>query len=167
MIKIDVEGLEDAVYRLRQFEPELYKQMQADIKSEPGVQEVITGIKSRVPVVSPLSGMVHNGRTRYETPKVRVASKVSARLSRAGERSLVKIEAVSPSDAVGFEIIDIVGRGQNANTPKARGMLSKLPGSASRYVWKGFEERRESINKAVVAIIARYSEKVNIKLKVN
>jgi hypothetical protein len=166
LLKIDVEGIQDTVHELRKFEPELYKQFQKDLKNEPGVQEVITAIKSRVPVVSPLSGMEHSGRTRFEKPKVRVSLRPSVRLNFSNQRSLLKIEAVSPSNAVGFEILDIVGRGPNSGTAKARGMLSKLTVPASRYVWRGFEERREAINKAVVSVIDRYAKMVNVKLRI-
>lgn len=173
MLKIDIVGLENTIYQLKKFEPELYSQMTKEIKTEPGLLEVVSGIKARIPTVSPLQGnefgyggMVHNGRTSYAVPKVGISSKPSVRLNMAQQRSLVKIEVTSPPNAVGFEIIDLVGRGKNANTRKARGMTGKLLGSPSRYVWKGFEERREGINRAVIAIIQRYSTKVNVKLKV-
>lgn len=173
MLKIDVVGLENTVYELKKFEPELYKQMQKDIKTEPGLQEAVSAIKSRIPTISPLQGnefgyggMIHNGRTSYAKPTVSVSSKPSMRLSMAQQRSLVKIEVKTPATGVGFEIIDLVGRGKNANSRRARAMQDKLGGSPSRYVWKGFEERREGINKAVVAIIQRYSNKTNAKLRI-
>jgi hypothetical protein len=45
-------------------------------------------------------------------------------------------------------------------------MLEKLNGKASRYVWAGYERRKEGVSKAVLAIIERYSNKTNVKLKV-
>jgi hypothetical protein len=46
-------------------------------------------------------------------------------------------------------------------------MLSKLEGQASRYVWKGYEKRKDGVSKAVLAIIERYSNKANVRLKAN
>jgi hypothetical protein len=166
MLKISAEGVQETVTQLRKFEPELYKQMQRDIKSEPGLQEAMSGIRNNIPAITPLSGMNHNGRTSYQGARVKPASTPSARLDRGSQRTIVRIDTVSPSNGIGFEIIDMVGRGRNANSAKARGMQSRLGGSPSRYVWKGFEQRREGINKAIVAIIERYSDKVNTKLRI-
>jgi hypothetical protein len=174
MIRVDVEGLGATVRELKKFEPELFSQMRKEIINEPGVASVISAIKSKVPTISPLlgnqlgqGGMVHNGRTRYAIPKIRTYLRPSVRLGRGGtERSLIGFEAVSPSNAVGFEILDLVGRGPDANSRNAQGMLKKLKGEASRYVWKGYESRKEGVSAAVLAIINRYSNKTNTKLKV-
>jgi len=167
MLKIDIDGLGATINELKKFEPELFKQMKKDIINEPGVATVISEIKSNVPPVSPLRGMIHNGRTRYAFPKVRIFQKPSAKIGRGGtERSLISFEAISPGDAVGFEILDLVGSGPDANSRNARGMLSKLEGKASRYVWKGYEKRKDGVSQAVLAIIERYTNKTNVKLKV-
>jgi hypothetical protein len=163
--KIDVEGVQDTIKILRQFEPELYKQLIKDIKNEPGMNAALSGIRSRVPSVSPLR-MNHNGRTSYKVPKVSTSVTPSRRLDIANERSIVTIQTVSPKNGVGFEIIDMVGRGRNAGSRKAQGMRKKLGGAPSRYVWKGFEERREGVTRAVISILDKYSETINIKLKV-
>jgi hypothetical protein len=171
--KIEVEGVQDTIKILRQFEPELYKQLVKDIKNEPGLNFAMSGIRSRVPSVSPLQGnqfgyggMNHGGRTRYKVPKVSTSVTPSRRLDFANQRSIVTIQVVSPKNGVGFEIIDMVGRGKNANSRKAQGMKRKLVGNPSRYVWKGFEERREGVTRAVISILDKYSETINIKLKV-
>ena len=133
----------------------------------------LSAIRSRIPSVSPLQGnqfgyggMNHSGRTSYKIPKVSVSATPSKRLDFANQRSIVTIQVRSPKNGVGFEIIDMVGRGKDANTSKAQGMKKKLGGSPSRYVWKGFEQRREAITKAVVNILDRYAKIVNVKLKV-
>jgi hypothetical protein len=170
--KIDIEGVQDTIKILREFEPDLYKQLIKDIKNEPGMNAALSAIRSRVPSVSPLQGnqfgggMNHGGRTSYKVPKVSTSVTPSRRLDIANERSIVTIQVVSPKNGVGFEIIDMVGRGKNANTRKAQGMKSKLGGNPSRYVWKGFEERREGITRAVVSILDKYAQIVNVKLKV-
>jgi hypothetical protein len=171
--KIDIEGIQETVFILKKSEPELLKKMSAEIKAEPGLNEAMSGIRSRIPTVSPLQGnqfgyggMNHNGRTSYGGARVSPSFKPSVRLDRGNQRSLVTIVTAPPKGSVGFEIIDLVGRGKNANSRQAQGMTRKLSGSPSRYVWKGFEERQEGIVKAVTAIIGRYAQMVNVKLRI-
>jgi hypothetical protein len=45
-------------------------------------------------------------------------------------------------------------------------MREKLGGSPSRYVYKGFEEKRDGIVDGVNAILKRYADKVNVKLRI-
>ena len=170
---VEIEGVQRVVYILKNAEPELLKQMSAEIKSEPGLNEVMSGIRSRIPTVSPLQGgefgyggMLHNGRTSYKGAKVSPSFKPSVRLDRGHQRSLVTIVTAPPKNGVGFEIIDIVGRGARGNSARAQGMKEKLSGTPSRYVWKGFEERKEGIQKAVVAIVDRYAQMLNVKLRI-
>lgn len=164
--KIDVEGVQQTVRLLRQVEPELYKKLLAEIKNEPGVTSAVQGIKSNIPSVSPLSGMNHNGRTAYTGARASSNFRPSNRLTRANERSILTIGATPAGGGIGFEIADIVGRGNRGNSAKAQGMKRGLGGSPSRYVWKGFEQRREGVTRAVVSIIDKYSKIVNVKLKV-
>jgi hypothetical protein len=166
MLRIDAEGVQETVTQLRKFEPELYKQMQREIKSEPGLQEAMSGIRNNIPAITPLSGMMHSGRTSYQGATVKVASRPSARLDRGSQRTIVRIDTVAPSSGAGLVIADMVGRGRNAGSAKAQGMIKGLGGSPSRYVWKGFEERKEGINRAITRIISRYSEQVNTKLRI-
>jgi hypothetical protein len=60
----------------------------------------------------------------------------------------------------------MVGRGANANTPKAIGMRKKLGGTPSRYVWKSFESKKEGVTLAINNILRKYADKVNVKLRV-
>ena len=167
MLRVDVEGIGATVTELKKFEPKLFAQMRKEIITEPGVASVLSSIQSKVPPVSPLFGMLHNGRTRYAIPKIRTYIRPSAKLGRGGtERSLIGFEAVSPGDAVGFEILDLVGSGPDANSRNARGMLKKVKGKASRYVWKGYEAKKEGVSAAVLAIVKRYIDKTNVKLRV-
>jgi hypothetical protein len=167
MLRVDVEGIGATVNELKKFEPKLFAQIRKEIITEPGVASVLSSIESKVPKVSPLFGMLHNGRTRYVIPKIRTYVRPSAKLGRGGtERSLIGFEAISPDNAAGFEILDLVGSGPDANSRNARGMLSKLSGKASRYVWKGYEAKKEGVSAAVLAIIKRYTTKTNVKLKV-
>jgi hypothetical protein len=172
-IAFDVQGVQDTVALLRKVEPEALVAMRKEIQTQPELTAAVSAIKSRIPPVSPLQGnefgyggMVHNGRTSYRPPTVKVKTPFNTRMRGRNEKSIVVIDTVSPQGAVGFEIIDMVGRGPKGNSARAEGMKSKLPGSASRYVWKGFEERAKGIEKGLTEILQRYGNKVNVKLRV-
>lgn len=173
-LSIDVEGVQEALYVLgKANDGDLIKKMREEIKNEPGLQSAMAGITSRIPTVSPLQGnefgyggMIHNGRTSYKGATVKPL--VTTSVSRLGSRGFSRIVTIStspPKSGVGFEIIDMVGRGAKGNSPKAEGMKRKLGGSPSRYVWKGFEARQEGVSRAITAIINRYAALVNVKLR--
>jgi hypothetical protein len=109
--------------------------------------------------------MLHNGRTSYKVPAVKVRTPLNTRLRGRAEKPIVSIDTISPANGVGFEIIDMVGSGRRGNTRQAEGMKEKLAGSPSRYVWKNFESRVAGIQKGLDDILKRYAAKVNVKLR--
>ena len=171
--KIDVEGIEQTLAILKKAEPQLLTKLRSEIKNEPGLLSAMSGIKSAIPTVSPLQGnefgyggMIHNGRTSYKGATVKpLVTTSTSRLAARGYSRLVTISTVPPSEGVGFEIIDLVGRGSKGNTAKAEGMKKKLGSSPSRYVWKGFESRQEGVTVAVRSILEKYADIVNAKLR--
>jgi hypothetical protein len=164
-IKIDVEGVQETVRLLRRVEPELYKKLISEVKKEPGVASAVSGIRSQIPTVTPLSGMAHNGRTAYTGARASSNFKPSNRLDRGSQRAILTVGAASSGGGAGFEIADMVGRGPKGNSPKAQGMKRGLGGSPSRYVWKGFEKRKQGVEQAVFSIIQKYAAIVNVKLR--
>jgi hypothetical protein len=80
--------------------------------------------------------------------------------------SIITINTTSPKDAIGFQIIDLVGKGNRGSTPKANAMKSKLGGSASRYVWKSIEGKEPGMRRAALNIINDYANKANVRLKI-
>lgn len=163
---VKITGIKETVSELKKLDPELLKQMRKDIKNEAALVDAVSAIKSAVPAVSPLSGMMHNGRTGYGRPRVNTSFKPSVRLDIAKQRSIITINTTPPKDAIGFQIIDMVGKGARANSPKARGMASELGGQPSRYVWKAVEGKEDNLAKGVLNIIEDYSAKANVRLKV-
>lgn len=173
-IVFDVQGVQDTVALLRRVEPDSLKAMRKEILNEPGLNAALSGIRSQVPQISPLQGreeskqrggMLHNGRTGYQVPIVKARSPLNTSLRGRKQKTIVSIDTVSPNNAVGFEIIDMVGRGQKGNTRQAEGMKKKLLGSPSRYVWKNFEQRVPGIEQGLTNILQRYAGKVNVKLR--
>jgi hypothetical protein len=166
MQSIKATGVKETIAELKKLDPELLKQMRKDIKNEPGLSNAVSAIKGKIPPISPLSGMVHNGRTSYKRARVSTSFTPSVRLDRVNQRSIVTINTTPPKDGIGFQIIDMVGKGNRRGSKKALGMQSGLTGRPSRYVWKAIEGKETSLSGAVVNIINRYSEKVNIRLRI-
>ena len=171
--KIDVEGVQETLAILKKAQPELLAKLRKEIKNEPGLLAAMSGIKSAIPAVSPLQGnefgyggMNHNGRTSYKGAVVKpLVTTSTSRLASRGYSRLVTISTAPPSDGVGFEIIDLVGRGKKARSRQAQGMMKKLSGSPSRYVWKSFEAKEEGVSVAVRSILERYAAIVNVRLR--
>lgn len=163
---IKATGIKETIAELKKLDPELLKQLRKDIKNEPGIVNAISAIKSKAPAISPLKGMLHNGRTGYAKPRVSTSFRPGVRLDRTKERSLVTINTVSPSNAIGFQILDLVGTGRKGNSAKARGMARRLGGQPSRFVYKAIEGKEAGMTQAVVNIIADYSKKANVRLRI-
>jgi hypothetical protein len=163
---IKVTGIKETMSELRKLDPELLKQMRKDIKNEPGLVNAVSAIKSRAPSISPLRGMIHNGRTAYAKPRVSTSFRPSVRLDRAKQRSIVTINTTPPKDAIGFQIVDMVGRGNRRGSRKAQGMQKGLGGRPSRFVWAAIEGKEAQLSGAVVNIIDDYSKKANVRLRI-
>jgi len=163
---VKITGIKETMSELKKLDPELLKQMRRDIKTEPGLVNAMSAIKSKAPAISPLRGMIHSGRTAYARPRVATSFKPSVRLDRAKERSIVTINTTPPKGAIGFQIIDMVGRGSMRNSRKARGMQQRLGSKPSRYVWAAVEGKEASLSGAVLSIITKYSNMANIRLRV-
>ena len=166
-VRIDVEGVQDTIALLRKIEPDSLKELRRDIKNDPGLTAAASSIRSQIPPVAPLSGMMsHSGRTQYKIPKVAPVFKPPRRSLTRGEASLITLVTTPPKDGIGFEIVDMAGRGSGARTARGRAMIANLAAKASRYVYPGFEKREEGIIEGVNRILEKYADKVNVKLRV-
>jgi hypothetical protein len=110
--------------------------------------------------------MNHNGRTQYRIPRVAPSFR-SPRISISrNESALVTIATTPPKNGIGFEIVDMAGRGNGGRTARGRALIANLARKASRFVYPGFERKQEGIEKGVLKILENYANKVNVKLKV-
>jgi hypothetical protein len=166
-VRIDVEGVQETLTILRKVQPESLAQLRKDIKNDSGLNAAISSIKSEIPPVAPLSGMMnHNGRTQYRIPRVAPSFR-SPRISISrNESALVTIATTPPKNGIGFEIVDMAGRGNGGRTARGRALIANLARKASRFVYPGFERKQEGIEKGVLKILENYANKVNVKLKV-
>jgi hypothetical protein len=112
---IRIEGVKETLQLLDAVQPGSIRELRKDIKriAEPAV----TAIKANLPRTAPLSGMNHYGRTRFAGALVKANLDLRAhRLSNT--HSLVRIEVISPGDAVGLEIADMAGRRTMQHGPR-------------------------------------------------
>lgn len=175
-----IEGVKETLAVMRKAEPEMYKALRADIRGI--IQPAVSSIQSRVPKVAPLNGnqfgvggMNHAGRTRYATPKVTIGFTPSKRSKFSAVQSLASVKVASPSGAVGFEIVDMAGRGTGKGrkaTTRSRGwdthpkgyrkngqsdgIYQKLGRRASRYVYPAVESQRIAIETGIRSTIKKY-----------
>ena len=113
--KIRIEGVKETLQLLDAVQPGSIRELRKDIKriAEPAV----TAIRANLPRTAPLSGMNHYGRTRFAGALVKANLDLRAhRLSNS--HSLVRIEVISPGDAVGLEIADMAGRRTMQHGPR-------------------------------------------------
>ena len=165
-VRIDVEGIQDTINLLKKIYPESMKELRRDIKNDPGLVAAASSVRSNIPPLAPLSGMMnHNGASQYKIPNVTTAFKSPRRMF-TGESALVTIVATSPKGSYGFEMADMAGRGGTGRSPRGKAFLRNLAAKASRYVYPGFEKREEGIIEGVNRILEKYANKVNVKLKV-
>jgi hypothetical protein len=105
--QIRIEGVKETLQLLDAVQPGSIRELRKDIRriAEPAV----TAIKSNLPKTAPLSGMNHYGRTRFAGAQVK--ANLDLRQHRlSNSHSLVRLEVISPGDAVGLEIADMAGR---------------------------------------------------------
>jgi len=113
--QIRIEGVKETLQLLDAVQPGSIRELRKDIRriAEPAV----TAIKSSLPATAPLSGMNHYGRTRFAGAVVK--ANLDLRQHRlSNSHSLVRIEVISPGDAVGLEIADMAGRRTMQHGPR-------------------------------------------------
>ena len=112
--KIKVEGVRETLQLLDAVQPGSITALRKDIRriAEPAV----SAIRANLPKTAPLSGMSHYGRTRFAGAKVNTTLNLK-RYVTSNTYSLVRIEVISPGDAVGLEIADMAGRRTMMNGP--------------------------------------------------
>jgi len=119
---IKIQGVKETLQLLDAVQPGAIKELRKDIKTI--AQPAVSAIKSSLPTTAPLSGMNHYGRTRFAGAKVNSQLLLGRHIA-SDTIPLVRLQVVSPGDAVGLEIADMAGR------------KSMMHGPALPYEYKG------------------------------
>jgi hypothetical protein len=172
-------GVKETVKLMRQFEPQTLKDLRKNIRQI--AQPAVSSIKSNSPKVAPLSGMAGQGRTAYTTPKINLRITPSGKSFGFGSTTanLVALTATGSGNQSGFDIADMAGRANNpgkyrltrpfvdprtGQTVRRRingqgqnmiRVLQSQSGKASRYVYKGIEEKLPQIRVEVAKVLER------------
>ena len=112
---IRVQGVKETLQLLDAVQPGAIKELRKDIRAI--AEPAVSAIKSALPSTSPLSGMNHYGRTRFAGAKVN-AQLLLGRAINSDTIPLVRLQVVSPGDAVGLEIADMAGRKTMQHGPR-------------------------------------------------
>ena len=126
---IRVQGVKEMLQLLDAVQPGSIKELRKDIRQI--AQPAVSAIKSNLPSTAPLSGMNHYGRTRFAGAQVN-AQLLLGRAINSDTIPLVRLQVVSPGDAVGLEIADMAGR------------KTMMHGPALPYEYKGVGRRSGS-----------------------
>lgn len=191
--KIRVEGLEQTLKILKEVEPESIKAIRKDVRKIITISGVISSIKSRTPPVAPLSGMNHNGPTKWAGVQ-RITTNVLPRTTALTKKSvpLVRIAATGGRDALGFDYAELAGirrrpprarskiRGTGTRgTQKGDGsialngqgdkfieMLEARNGKTpGRFAYRALQAARGKISQGIQTVLDSYAQKVNRKLR--
>lgn len=180
-------GIRETIQVMQQFEPEMYKQFRKDIRAI--TNPAVSAIKSTVPSVAPLSGMMNNGRTGWSGVTAGTSITPMQRSKGFGSTTsnLIAITATGKSKQYGFNIADMAGRGsgygrrpksvtrpyvRNGRTMQHRlngqgqAMIRNLAKQPSRYVYPAIESKLPAIINEVNSSLFKWSATMNRKLEI-
>lgn len=180
-------GVKETLKVLQQIEPEMYKQLRKDIRSI--TAPAVSSIKSSVPSVAPLSGMMGNGRTAWSGVNVTTNITPAQRSRALGSTTanLVAISSTGRNGKYGFNIADMAGRGtgqgrrpKSATRPypykngtrqhrlngQGQAMIRNLSARPSRYVYPAIEHQLPAIISRVATSLEQAANQINRKLQI-
>jgi hypothetical protein len=147
---------------LKALDAGLVSAMQKEAKAiaKPGADKV----KSRIPSVAPLSGMINRGRLGWNVGKRtnNVTVAYSTRRSKiSATTSLVSIRVNSPIAA----LIDVAGKGHGTRSKRGDSMVNLLKSKGvSNYAWPAVEQEIPSMAAEIRLVLNKYADMVSRKL---
>jgi hypothetical protein len=191
--EVRVEGLEQTLRVLKEVEPDAIKTMRSEIRTVISATGVVSSIRSRTPSIAPLSGMNHNGPTKWAGVRS-VTTSVLPRITATARRAvpLVRISASGGATSLGFDYAELAGI--RRKPPRARSKIrgtsirgsQKGDGSMAlngqgdnfikyleerngkkpgRYAYRAVQSARRKIEQGIQIVLDNYAQKVNRKLR--
>lgn len=180
-------GVKETLKVLQQIEPEMYKQLRKDIRSI--TAPAVSSIKSSVPSIAPLSGMMNNGRTGWSgvTVTTNITPAQRSRAFGSTTANLVAISSTGRGGQFGFNLADMAGRGsghgrrprsttrvytrngtqmQHRLNGQGQAMIRNLAKQPSRYVYPAIEGQLPQIISAVGSSLQDAAIAINRKLEI-
>jgi hypothetical protein len=165
-------GLPKLKKQLSQAEKDFIKDLRAKSKAEMG--PIVAKVRSQIPVVAPIKGMLHQGRSKWAVPKVSTYANPRARAKKGrGTVPIVGFRAASPKNAVGFEYGELAGIRRKPPRPVSKGWNSTTVGGFHSYRVNGqgeaMIERLERIRvkpgRFFYRHIAKYLPEIRTKMR--
>ena len=167
MANYHVVGINETVKQLRTIDKSIVNDARKDLRT--GVAPVVNAIKANIPTQAPLRGMIHNGRTGWNSAGVPVKTKTDfSKRAQKNESSLVSIVVGGKgSGSAAFQIADLAGKKRSGNSASGRAMISRLNAQrqASRYAWPAALREIPFIEDVVNGTIKKLTETLNERLK--
>jgi hypothetical protein len=164
----EIKGLGRVLRELREFNPDLLKELRADLQDQ--AQPIIKSAGQRVPQIA-TRGWGSRGRIGFAQERVTRGMKVSLRASKRikGQRGSYAVVEIVQGNAAGA-IWDQAGTRGNYKPPVQRGAnfveaLNRSSGKAQRGLWPASVGKRRDIGKAFEKSIREAERKANARMR--
>ena len=165
MIRAEIDALvvKRLVAELKDIDPALARQLGKDLKS--ALMPFAQSIQREMPSESPLSGMVHNGRTGWSPAIVKVASTPGAGYG----RSIARI-VIEPKPKPGLRIAEFAGSSNyTRSTGPGRSFIKNLDdagfplvkGRGGRFGFAAYYKKQPQMLQIIQTVIDRFVNMTN------
>jgi hypothetical protein len=180
---LKVTGLIETAKILKSTNKNLLKELKKDLAE--GIKPIANKIQLSVPALAPLSGMNHNGRSRWDAVKTRVSFTPGAAIKGRQYQPLISL-VVTGKKGLGFDYAELAGINRRKPAPKSRSWTDQygnirrtaqngqgaaftrgLGGKPGRYAFATVKNNYSQITAVTIKIIESYASKINAKLRVN
>jgi hypothetical protein len=192
---IRVQGLRETLILLDAIEGDSVKQLKKDANAAVSSTGVLSAIRSNTPTVAPMSGMVHNGATKWAgvtSVKTAVPPLTLSRLTRKRDTPIISIHATGSPDGLGFDYSELAGIRRNPPRSRSKIPSTGLRGSGrgdgsiairgqgdnmikiledrigkepGRFAFDAVLKKRSALNLALQVVLDKYAAIVNRKLR--
>jgi hypothetical protein len=165
---VDGQGVREAIAELKKIDPELIKALRTDMRSS--LKPFAQRIKEAIPADPPLSGMGHNGPTRYARTTVNVSLTTGKSRKNPGLSALASIRATPANKTRGLYLAELAGSRSTGYTARGRNLIAvlnerkRMRGSAGRYIYDAFRRNKDSIFVITINVLNKHLDRVNARL---
>jgi hypothetical protein len=165
---IDAQGVRETIAELRKLDPGLVSALRKDMRSslKPFAQE----IKEALPMTAPLSGMDHNGDTRYLPSTVTVSLTTGRSKKHPTLSALASIRVTPRNKSRGLYLAELAGTRSNGYTPQGRNLIAVLNERrqmrvpAGRFIYDTFRRNKNQIFVIAISVLNKHLDQVNVRL---
>jgi hypothetical protein len=172
---ISAENLDVVLRELRALEPNLRKELVAEMKA--GVKPIGSALASKIPTNAPLSGFApgNNASSPYvwRKPSMIVKTPFAKKAKKPGFYPVVSIQFNDRRPNAGLSILELagtrnIGRAKGGLTPQGAAMIRNLPpmrNGLGRFVIPEFTSKQAEATRIAVQILEKFAQKVGRRLK--